>query len=317
MVFARTSLCVDRIHVSVAAPRPPAGGLRLTLQVGLRFTDVELAPQLCCAPTMEPTLTPFSTLLASLVATPEGLTAAVGDDWRQGRTLYGGLSAALCVEAASRLLPDPRPLRSAQFAFVGPASGNVGVSAKLIRQGKSTVFATADLHGDAGPATHATLCFATPRPSVLAYAALQGPAVPAPEDCPNFFESRLAPAFSRHFEARLAGGAMPVSAAATPELLIWVRHRDPDIKRGATELVALADAAPPAAMAMFTAPAPISTMTWSLDILHDAFGPPGGWTLMRSTAQTIASGYSRQAMTLWDEAGRPLMAASQCVAVFV
>jgi acyl-CoA thioesterase len=266
---------------------------------------------------VETILTPFSQLIAGLTASPDGLSAPIGDDWRQGRTLYGGLSAALCVAAAARALPEWRPLRSAQFAFVGPASGTVTARAALLRQGKSTVFASAEAHGEAGLATRALLCFAAGRPSLHAHGGLPAPRVPAPDSLPDFFDARLAPAFSRHFEARRAGGAVPVSGAAEPELLLWVRHRDRAVAADATALVALADAAPPAAMTMFTAPAPISTMTWSLDILADPTPETmAGWILLRSTAQSVADGYSTQAMFLWDQAGVPLVSGSQCVAIF-
>ncbi len=75
-------------------------------------------------------------------------------------------------------------------------------------------------------------------------------------------------------------------------------------------------------MTRFTAPAAISTMTWTVDILDDpdAIGPDG-WLLLStlllsSRAETIAHGYSVQAMTVWTQDGGPLIAARQCVAVF-
>jgi acyl-CoA thioesterase len=258
-------------------------------------------------------LTPFSDLLNGLVADGDGITADIGPDWRQGRTLYGGLSASLCVEAARRALPDLPPLRSAQFAFVGPASGVVTARATVLRRGKSTVFVSADLHGDAGLATRALLCFAAPRPSALAYAGPPMPAVAPPEDCPGFFGPAAAPAFFQHFEARRAGGAGLCSGAPEPDLLLWIRHRDPRAPLDATALVALGDAAPPAAFTMFTTPAPISTMTWSVEILAE---PTPGWLLMRSAGQIVGAGYSTQAMNLWDENGLAVMGGGQCVAVF-
>ena len=200
---------------------------------------------------------------------------------------------------------------------MGPASGDVTARATLLRQGKSTIFAAAEVSGDAGLATRALLCFAADRPSALAHADLPPPQVARPADSPDFFDPSVAPAFSRHFEARRAGGAMPVSGSAAPELILWIRHRDPAIRADATSLVALADAAPPAAMTMFKAPAPISTMTWSMDILETPSADAmAGWILMRSTAQSVAHGYSTQAMHLWNKSGAPLMIASQCVAVF-
>jgi hypothetical protein len=67
---------------------------------------------------------------------PEAGAPALSVQRAQGRTTYGGCSAALCLEAAKRLLRDQRhsagaaelpPLRSAQVAFVGPAGGDVKV----------------------------------------------------------------------------------------------------------------------------------------------------------------------------------------------
>ena len=260
---------------------------------------------------------PFAALLSSIVQHDGAITVSIGDGWRQGRTLYGGLSAALCVEAAARVFDGLPPLRSAQFAFVGPASGEASVRPELLRRGKSTAFIGADLHGDGGLATRAILCFAALRASTLAYRAMPAPAVPPPAQCPDFFARGARPAFARHFEARLAGGALPCSGSANPEIVLWIRHAGAYPAQDATSLVALADVAPPAAMAMFAAPAPISTMTWSVEMLGlDAPASADGWTLLRSTALMVSSGYASQVMELWDEQACPLMISTQCVAVF-
>ena len=85
-------------------------------------------------------MTPFSQLLAAVAPQGEGYAVTAPDDWRQGRTLYGGLTAALCVDAALRANPDLPPLRSAQFTFAGPANGAVRSTPTVLRRGKSTVF---------------------------------------------------------------------------------------------------------------------------------------------------------------------------------
>ena len=58
----------------------------------------------------------FSELLSSIKREDEAFSVTLHDSWLQGRTAYGGLSAALCVEAALRAVPDVPPLRSAQSA---------------------------------------------------------------------------------------------------------------------------------------------------------------------------------------------------------
>ena len=260
-------------------------------------------------------MTPFSELLAGMAPAADGFEAFVPDDWRQGRTTYGGLSAALCLEATARGLADLPPLRSAQFAFVGPAAGRLHARPQALRRGKSSVFVGVDLIGDEGVATRALLNYGAARPSAYAFTDLPAPRVPPVEDCQPFFKDGLAPGFAHHFEVRKAGGARIGSGATRPEFLLWMRHRDEAADGSITTLVALADTPPPPACALFTGWSPISTMTWSLDILTDD-PDPGPWRLLRSTAQTVADGYSSQDMTLWAADGRPLIAARQTVAIF-
>jgi hypothetical protein len=59
------------------------------------------------------------------------------------------------------------------------------------------------------------------------------------------------------------------------------------------------------------------TMAWMVDILAEPPVADDGWCLMRSAAETVADGYSSQAMTIWSASGRPLIAARQNVAIFV
>ena len=67
--------------------------------------------------------TPFSQLIAAMRTRGDEYTIDLPADWLQGRTAYGGLSASLCLEAALRAHIDLPPLRSAQFCFIGPATG--------------------------------------------------------------------------------------------------------------------------------------------------------------------------------------------------
>lgn len=262
-------------------------------------------------------MTRYTEIAAAIAPTETGFSAHVTDDWKQGRTTYGGLSAALCVEAAERTFPDTPPLRSAQFAFVGPAAGELAIQVKPLRQGKSTLFVAVDLIAEQGVATHGVLTFGAARTSVLTYGEVPCPPVAPPEDCELFFpENRQgAPHFSSQFEVRKAGGTRPL-ASGDPEYLLWIRHRD-TAATSLSALVALADMPPPPAMALFPQFGPISTMTWSLDVVGLPDEDDNGWRLLRTRAETIGEGYSTQEMHLWDAKGRPLILARQNVAVFV
>jgi hypothetical protein len=276
----------------------------------------------------------FSDLVAAFAPTEKGFSIAVGEDWRQGRTLYGGISAALCLAAAERTFSDLPPLRSAQVSFVGPAAGEVELRAELLRRGKSAAFVGADLLSDGQIGTRAVFCFGAARESAYARAAAPAPKdLPRPDTCESFFAPGIGPAFRQHFDMRLARGLRPLSGAADPDIWLWVRHLDPADPVGAAALRALADAPPPAAMSAFATPAIISSMTWMVDILDGSALTRAGWKLFAPTPRRSAkvirrkrcsfgtrkAGPSSRGARAWLHSGSPLwaMTRSQIADAFV
>ena len=261
--------------------------------------------------------TPFRMMMQSLAPGEGGLVIDLPEDWLQGRTAYGGLTGALCVEAAARLNPDLPPLRSAHFALAGPASGRLIVTAEVIRRGKSAVVIEASVTGEAGPAARALLTYGGVRESRVMRTGEAPPVLPPPEDCTAFFAPDRAPGFARHFDVRLAGGARPMTPEAEPRIAVWIRHGDGEAPAGAPALVALADAVPSAALVLFPEFAPFSTMTWSLDFTTDAPSSASGWWLLDSRIDAASGGYAAQDMSLWNDAGQLVARARQMVAVFI
>lgn len=261
-------------------------------------------------------MTPFSEVLAALVGNgADGLHVDPSDDWRQGRTLFGGLSAALCYAACERLLPDLPPLRSAQIAYIGPSAGEALLRPAVLRQGKSVTFMACDLIAGGGVATRALFVFGGARPSAFVQDAPPPPSIADPEDCePLFREGR--PTFTQHFDQRLAGGARPVVGADKGEMLVWVRHLDPEAPPSLASLVALGDALPPASMPRLSAPAAISTISWQFDVIDAARFDVRGWHLLKSSDEATGQGYSSQTMAMWNAAGAPMLLGRQSVAVF-
>jgi acyl-CoA thioesterase len=139
-------------------------------------------------------MTEFSGLMGSMTQATDGWAITVSEDWLQGRTVYGGLSAALCLEAAHRQFGDLPPLRSAQISFIGPATGALKLTPVELRKGKSTVFVGVDLFGESGLATRATFCFGAGRASKVAFAAKAAAQINKPESCPAFFDNAPPPA---------------------------------------------------------------------------------------------------------------------------
>ena len=67
----------------------------------------------------------------------DGLCVYTTDEsWLQGRSLFGGLQAAIAVDAMQRLSADMPPLRTLQATLCAPISGpQVRVHARLLRAG--------------------------------------------------------------------------------------------------------------------------------------------------------------------------------------
>lgn len=259
----------------------------------------------------------FKTLMHSGKQTGEtAMSFHVPDSWMQGRTTYGGLTAALCLEAAMST-SGGRPIRSAQIAFVGPVSGDVQCTATLLREGKNTVFTSVRMIGETGVAAEAIFAFGAHRESSLNFAHLPAPEVTAPDETASFFgDSPKRPAFTRNFNIRLAKGKPPMSGAPDADMSLWMRHKDGAVAPDALSVLALADAPPPAALAMLTGPARISSMTWMAEFLTDDIQTEQGWFLARHVADTSKDGYNSQAMTLWNTSGQPIMIGRQTIAVF-
>lgn len=259
----------------------------------------------------------YTEIIEAFSAAPGAFTGRVAENWLQGRTFYGGLTAALCMEGALRAHPGLPPLRSAQISFVGPAEGDVSVRSEVLRQGKSVTFVNADLFGEAGLAARAVFAFGLARPSMFNRHFTPAPDVPGSDEAGFFFPPGIeGPAFARNFDVRLAKGGVPMTASAEHDHFLWVRHRDPHATSIAA-LLALADMPPPAMMPMFPAPARISSMTWGLNFLSDHPQTEDGWWLLETRAENAAEGYSSQDMIVWNRAGEPVIAGRQSVAIFI
>lgn len=233
--------------------------------------------------------------------------------WSQGRTLFGGMTAALCFEAARRVAPDI-PLRSAQILFAGPASGTLTLRPRLLRAGRSSAAMAVECTCEAGEAALATFAFGSDRESRVDHEVpLRVVPSSEPENCPVFIEQTGG--FHERFELRLAEGSALMTGGA-PDFTVWVRFRESPGVDPTTALLALADALPPAAMAGFPERAPISTITWSVDFLAQVEALQG-WYLLRSASDQTRAGYSTQAMHLWDARGRLLAVGRQSVAIFI
>jgi acyl-CoA thioesterase len=236
--------------------------------------------------------------------------------WMQGRTAYGGLTTALSLHAARALTGEDRALRSGMVSFVGPSAQQVHAEAELLRRGRNVSAVRTRLSSGQGVAVESVWTFADGRQSALDHeAGLKCPASPPPPDFVYTLGHQGMPVFMRNFELLPAGGSMPFSGGE-PEQCFWVRHGDPAVWDHPLSLYAVADALAPAIVGQLTAPVPLSSMTWMIDLLVDEPRTERGWWLLRSVAEHGRAGYSTQDMTIWNAAGEPVAKGRQMVAVY-
>ncbi len=263
-------------------------------------------------------MTRYTELLASLQRqSDQSIDAHIPESWMQGRTTYGGLTAALSLHGALGLVDDI-PLRSAQVAFVGPVGGDVRIKPTLLRRGKNTAFVSVDVVAETGIAAQSIFAFGARRESALHFDDMPMPDGRAPEEIESFFDKdRPRPGFTQNFDMLMASGGRPVSGSAEKSIGLWMRHLDPDAPQDATAVLAIGDAPPPAAMSMLSVPSRISSMTWMAEFMTDSISTdPEGWFYAQHTAQLSKDGYSSQSMRLWNRQGEPILVGRQTIAVF-
>ncbi|WP_419807370.1 acyl-CoA thioesterase [Sphingomonas sp.] len=256
-------------------------------------------------------MTSLPDALAALEPIDGGWRGTIPDGWLQGRTAYGGFSAALALYAAQHSDDDLPPLRSAQVAFIGPLAGPVTIRAQRLRRGRNAAFVQADVESDAGLGLRATFVFMGPVESKVELRQGQPPAFAKPDGTTPTFNGK-APYFTQNFEFLDRRDA----AVGPAEWLRWVRLNDRAGLDPMVELIAVADCLPPAALKLVGGPAPVSSMTWILNLLGPQPRTEDGWWLLRANADYASAGSSSQLMGIWNSDGEPMAEQMQSVAIF-
>ena len=254
----------------------------------------------------------LKTIIDALEPIEGGWRGAIPETWLQGRTSYGGLSAALALHAAQRSDENLPPLRSASVAFIGPLAGDIIIRASRLRRGRNAAFVQADVESDAGLGLRATFVFMSAVESKVDYQVGSAPdfARPGPGDVT--FKGENANFFIQNFELLDRRDA----TVGPTEWLRWVRLQDREGLDPMVELVAIADCLPPAALKLVGGPAPVSSMTWQLNVLGPEPRTADGWWLLRANADYARGGSSSQEMAIWNTDGEPIAEQMQSVAIF-
>jgi len=236
-------------------------------------------------------------------------TVHIPDNWLQGRTAFGGLTAALGVNAMMRQNPSGAPLKSLLVSFVGPlGAGAATIDTKILRRGKSVTQIVADVKTGTQTAAHIVGTFGTGRNTsqqhVPAYShADQNRLDFPPMDTAALAQADIIPAFLANFDIHWNGKGIPQSGTKDAHLGKWVQLKENMRDYMAERLVMLADVPPPLMMSHYTDPIMASSLTWSLEFLQPPADIVGDWHYLDYRLEAAAEGYSVQSGLIFDESG--------------
>ncbi|MFL6577931.1 MAG: acyl-CoA thioesterase [Povalibacter sp.] len=263
----------------------------------------------------------FSSVLDTLTPAGDGAgyeyEVTITDDWSQGRATFGGLIAGVANEALRQRVPRERVLRSLQTTFVGPASaGTWQLNVRVLRVGKAVTVASCEVSESNQVAATIVAVYGGPRSSVLRVDP------PAPELVPT--ERYLAgedfisdaPRFTSHFDMHWTKTQPAYSGQVQTHTQTRIRHRNAS-QLSESHVVALVDCIPTPGLTALNAPAPASSLVWTLELLDHRFDFAGdAWWRLDTTIDAAADGYINQTGVLTNPEGRTAALSRQLFTIF-
>ena len=165
------------------------------------------------------------------ILTPEQQPSlTIPGDWAQGRTSYGGISAAMVYAAMQAQVSDDRLLRAFNCNFVGPLNVDepFTISVEILRQGKSASQVLARAIQNDQVAVLCQASFGVPRKSKICVKNTIEHGMDIPKK-PKFIPSipKVTPKFLKHYELAIVDGKLPFMGSKTADLNGWMRYKKP------------------------------------------------------------------------------------------
>ena len=238
------------------------------------------------------------------------------DGWQQGRGAFGGLVIAALIRAVQAAVDDGRQVRSITAELCGPTvPGPAIVRTEVLRSGSGVSTIAARLIQNDAIQAHAVVVLGKARAGDADTTLLPSPPLTPWQDVPVVpVAPPMGPDFARFFEFRNTG-ALPFAGKHATQASGWIRPLNATV-RDAAWVAACADAWWPVLFAQVTAPRPMATIAFSLQLLVDpaTLDPVAP---LRHVARTIAvsEGYAVEYRELWSADGRLVALNEQTIAV--
>ncbi|NMP15098.1 thioesterase family protein [Thalassotalea sp. Y01] len=247
-------------------------------------------------------------------------TIQVDKSWSQGRTLFGGISAAVTYQAIAIKVGEGRLLRSLSTSFVGPISAEqpLSIDVEILRQGKNVTQVLAKAMQDDAVCITALASFGVERSSKIKVDNLQFHDHQLPKRA-NFIPQipKLVPKFLRHFDMAIIEGKMPFMANDASAIFGWMRFSKAPKQITDAHIIALIDSWPPPVLQMLRWPAPASSLSWNLEFIHPHRDiATTDWFAYQVKTRQAADGYGHTEANIWDAQGELIAISRQVFTVF-
>ncbi len=263
--------------------------------------------------------------IIQLLTDSENQTVTIADNWAQGRTVYGGLTAALIYQCMQKTVvadkPDEaRPIRYFNLSFIGPliVKESMSIEVELLRAGRSASQLIAYVKQNDKTCVVAQACFGIDRDSKINLKDQFQHAMALPKKA-KFIPQipKVVPRFLRHFELNIQDGRLPFMGGKKDHLHGWMRFKKAPKEFNDGHLIALIDAWPCTVLQQLKLPAPASTMNWNLEFPQAASIVEGDqWLAYQATTAHASDGYVYGDAHIWNEAGELMALSRQTVGVF-
>lgn len=242
--------------------------------------------------------------------------------WGQGKTTFGGMSAALAVAALEQQQPNGQ-LRTLNVNFCGALLTEcpLAIDSQPLRIGRSLSHYQASVQQQDACPTHVTACYALSRDSDIQIAApAKKPGEPSDGQRLPFIPN-ITPAFMQHLKFSYVDGQFPFSSSPHHHVHGWMGLAQGTGLMTDAHLVALIDAWPPTTYQKLKAPAPCATITWNIQFITplESLSTPlrsDDWLYYEADTHAASDGYTHAEARIYTSQGELLALSRQLIAIY-
>lgn len=250
---------------------------------------------------------------------------AFDSSWAQGRSVFGGLSAAVVLaHIEAHHAPQGQQLRSVQVNFCGATvtEEDCHLKVEVLSQGRSVTQINGQLIQEGQVKTQLVVVYAKRRQSSVT---VDADAIKITEERASYkalpYIEGVTPVFIQHLSLVFSNNNLPFSGSSNPRVTGWAQFRDPSVHQPGlltnSALLALIDAWPPVLLSLLKKPAPASSISWNIEFIQPEINVDARAELYyQCDIQEASDGYGHTEARIYSENGTLLALSRQLVGVY-